>query len=93
MENWTRQQRNILGEGGTGKDDGTKGMHADVVVSEDKAYIFYFTHPGRIGENEGKDNHETRRSVIHVAELEYIDSQIICNRNKPVYINLQPRKR
>ena len=27
--------------------DATKGLHADVVVSGDKAYIFYFTHPNR----------------------------------------------
>jgi sucrose-6-phosphate hydrolase SacC (GH32 family) len=92
LENWTRQPHNILGEGGTGKDDGTKGQHADVIVSGDKAYIFYFTHPGRIVANEGKDNHETRRSVIQVAELEYRNGQIVCNRNKPVYINLQAGK-
>jgi hypothetical protein len=87
--NWKRQEKNILKEPGKGLDDKVIGGHADVVVNGDKAYIFYFTHPGRTRENEGKDNYQTRRSSIQVAELEYIDGQIVCNRDKPVHINLQ----
>lgn len=84
LVNWTRQEKNILKEPGTGEDDKVKGGHPDVVVIGEKAYIFYFTHPGRTKENEGKDNYETRRSSIQVAELEYIDGKIVCDRNKPV---------
>ena len=51
--------------------------------------MFYFTHPGRIPENKGIDNFETRRSSIQVAELEYINGEIICNRDKPAQINLK----
>ena len=87
MKQWTRQKENILREGGTGKDDETNGLHADVVVNNDRAYIFYFTHPGRI--NTKANTYDTRRSSIQVAELEYVDGEIICNRNKPVRINLQ----
>ena len=87
--NWKRQEKNILQEPGIGKDDNVMGGHPDIVVSGDRAYIFYFTHPGRIPGNKGKDNTEMRRSSIQVAELEYIDGQIVCNRDKPVYINLE----
>ncbi len=87
--NWKRQEKNILKEPGKGPDDNVIGGHADVVVSGDKAYIFYFTHPGRTPENKGKDNYQTRRSSIQVAELEYIDGQIVCDRDKPVQLNME----
>lgn len=90
FENWKRQENNILRTPGTGFDDKVKGGHPDVIVQGDKAYVFYFTHPGRTPENDGKDNYETRRTSIQVAELEYVDGKIFCNRNKPVYINLKP---
>ncbi len=88
LTNWERQPENILKNPGKGVDDGTKGLHADVVVNNGKAYIFYFTHPGRLPEV--ADSYETRRSSIQVAELEYINGVIVCDRDKPVFINLQP---
>ena len=88
LKNWERQPENILKNPGKGVDDGTKGLHADVVVNNGKAYIFYFTHPGRLPE--AKDSYETRRSSIQVAELEYVNGAIVCDRDKPVYINLKP---
>ncbi|MFV8375065.1 family 43 glycosylhydrolase [Flavobacterium sp. LB1P71] len=91
--NWIRQEKNILQIPGTGEDDKVIGGHADVIVKDDKAYIFYFTHPGRTPENKGKDTFETRRSSIQVAELEYNNGAIICNRDKPVTINLKPTKK
>ena len=86
--NWKRQEKNILQEPGKGLDDNVIGGHPDVVVNGERAYIFYFTHPGRTVDNRGKDDYQTRRSSIQVAELEYADGQIICDRDKPVYINL-----
>lgn len=93
LKEWKRQPNNILKEPGKGQDDTTKGLHADVVVNNDKAYVFYFTHPGRTPENDGGagaaiDSYETRRSSIQVAELEYKDGVITCDRDKDVYINL-----
>lgn len=85
---WTRQDKNILQIPGTGKDDQVMGGHPDIVVNGERAYIFYFTHPGRSDNNKGKDEYEKRRSSIQVAELEYVDGQIICNRDKPVMIHL-----
>jgi len=86
--NWKRQEKNILQEPGKGLDDNVIGGHPDIVVNGERAYIFYFTHPGRTIDNRGKDDYQTRRSSIQVAELEYADGQIICNRDEPVYINL-----
>ncbi len=91
--NWNRQEKNILQIPGIGEDDKVMGGHPDVIVSGDKAYIFYFTHPGRTPENKGKDNYETRRSSIQVAELEYSNGEISCNRDKPVRINLKHTKK
>jgi len=87
--NWKRQPKNILEIPGTGADDKVIGGHADVVVNGGKAYIFYFTHPGRTPENKGKDNLETKRSLIQVAELELENDEIVCHRDNPVYINLK----
>lgn len=87
--NWNRQEKSILQIPGTGEDDKVIGGHPDVIVNNDRAYIFYFTHPGRTTENKGIDSYETKRSTIQVAELEYINGEIICNRDKPVYTNLK----
>ena len=94
LKEWQRQPENILREPGKGPDDGTKGLHADVVVQGDKAYIFYFTHPGRTVENDGgagaaNETYNVRRSSIQVAELEFNDGLIHCDRDKPVYIQLK----
>ncbi len=91
--NWKRQDKNILQDPGTGVDDKVIGGHCDVIVQGDKAYVFYFTHPDRIPENKGLDNLETRRSSIQVAELEYVNGAIVCNRDQPVTINLKPTKK
>lgn len=91
--NWKRQEKNILEIPGAGADDKVIGGHCDVVVNDDKAYIFYFTHPGRTIDNKGKDTFETKRSSIQVAQLEIENDEMVCHRDKPVYINLkQPKK-
>ncbi len=89
MENWMRQPKNILQGGGNGLDDGTQGQHADVVVNNGRAYIFYFTHPGRTGAAAKVDTPDTRRSSLQVAELKYKNGEIYCDRDNPVYINLK----
>ena len=83
---WKRIPGNLLETPGTGEDDQVKGGHADVVVNDDRAYLFYFTHPGRIEPGEKMD---TRRSSIQVVELQYVDGRIICDRNAPTYIDLK----
>ncbi len=87
---WTRQKDNLLKNPGTGAEDQVKGQHPDVVVSGDRVFLFYFTHPGRKGEDAGKDTYEQRRSSIQVVELEYRDGELVCDRDKPTYILLSP---
>jgi hypothetical protein len=88
---WTRQEKNILQEPGTGADDQVIGRHPGIVVSGDRAFVFYFTHPGQAAGNRGSgDFSRSRRSAIQVAEMEYENGQVVCNRDKPLYINLKP---
>ncbi|KHL95254.1 glycosyl hydrolase [Paenibacillus sp. IHB B 3415] len=79
----------ILDQPGTREDDGMIGMHADVVVQGEKAYIFYFTHPGRTPDKEGqKESQETRRSSIQAARLDVINGLLVCNRDDDFEIEL-----
>jgi lysophospholipase L1-like esterase len=87
---WTRQPRNLLEEPKNGPDDKVKGGHPDVVVSGDRAYVFYFTHPGRRSDTAKDDLYEQRRSSIQVTELEYKDGRLFCERDRPTFIQLRP---
>ena len=84
----------ILDRPGRRPDDNDQGRHADIQVIDDRAFIFYFTHPGRIYDRPGasipglpsEDPDENRlryrRSSLQVAELELIDGKVVCNRDK-----------
>jgi hypothetical protein len=89
---WTVQAGNLLDQPGRGPDDGANGGHPGVVVSGDRAYCFYFLHPGRMGTIQvgARDGHDRRRSVIQVVELHYADGRITCDRDQPTYISLLP---
>jgi hypothetical protein len=89
-ETWQRQPDNLLKEVGTGKDDQVKGGHPDVVVSGDRAWLFYFTHPGRRGPDAKKDGTEQRRSSIQVVELQLKNGTITCDRNAQTRIRMEP---
>jgi len=88
LESWERQPENILREPGTGKDDQVKGGHCDVVVQGERAFVFYFTHPGRREEVPDTAAFEKQRSSIQVAELIYKEGRITCDRDRPVHIRL-----
>lgn len=76
--NWKPQEQNL------------PGSHGDVVVSGDRAYLFYFTGLGK--ENiDPNDPYAKRRAVIQVAELEYKDGKLSCDIDKPTYIQLLPK--
>lgn len=84
---WTRQSENILKEPGILPTDQSKGGHADVIVSGDRAFLFYFVHQdGK--DAEGKGPEWKRRSVIQAVELKLQDGQIVCDRNQPARIAL-----
>ena len=87
----TRQDGdNLLEHPGSGEDDGVIGGHPDVVVQGDRAFLFYFTHPGRTGA-ETADRYATRRSSIQVTELTYADGRLSTDRDQPVFMKLDPR--
>ncbi|MEG1935007.1 MAG: hypothetical protein RR141_03365 [Rikenellaceae bacterium] len=84
-KNWTRNST-ILDKPGKRTDDGDQGRHCDVVVIGDRAFIFYFTHPGRIYDEKGIEIEEVswnyHRASIQIAELELIEGKMVCNRDK-----------
>lgn len=92
LETWTAQSGDLLGGPGTGPDDGVNGGHPGVVVSGDRSYVFYFTHPGRAGtiSPEDKDNLDLRRSSIQVVELVEQNGVLTCDRNAPTRVALTP---
>lgn len=93
-DKWEKQGV-ILQKGGTRKEDNVRASHPCVVVAGDKAYVFYFTHPGwgkegGWGNEAGKVDeagvlpHIYRRSSIQVAELKVDEAGIMtCDRNAP----------
>jgi Glycosyl hydrolases family 43 len=87
-EQWEAQPDNLLQTPGQGEDDQVQGQHADVLVNDDQAYLFYFTHPGRRGPDADRDSTEQRRSSIQVVELETKDGWLTCDRDRPTQIDL-----
>lgn len=76
---------------GSGLDDIPNALHANVLVNNDRAYMYYFTHPGRIGDDKKKDTYEQRRSSIQVVELKLNEEGwITADRNLPTYVQLLP---
>lgn len=87
-ESWQRQSATLLLEPGTGADDQVHGGHADVVVSGDRAYLYYFTHPDR---RRGAEDGNPNRSSIQVVELKLdVNGQMTCDRNQPTTVSLVP---
>jgi hypothetical protein len=77
--NWSPKEQNL------------PGSHGDVVVSGDRAYLFYFT--GLNKENiDPNDPYAKRRDAIYVTELEYKDDWLTCDIDKPTYIQLLPQQ-
>lgn len=87
---WTKQATRILEQPGKGKDDQAIGGHADVVVNNDRVFVFYFTHPGRQKTNPATPGSTAgRRSVIQLTELFYENGELVCDRDRPVLIQLK----
>ena len=88
---WSKQPTNLLAGAGKGEDDQVQGGHPDVVVSGDRAFLFYFTHPGR-RPGASKDATEQRRSSIQVVELHEENGWLKCDRDVPTHILLRSPK-
>jgi hypothetical protein len=79
---WERQPASLLDQPGTGTDDQNGGHHPEVVLSGDRAFLFYFVHPGVPN---------MKRSSIQVTELKLgPDGWLTCDRNAPTRIALVP---
>lgn len=84
LENWERQGL-LVAEPSSRSQDGPSGAHGDVVVVGDKAYVVYFTHPGRSShlhshiDGKGHQEYEDRRSVIQCGELIFKDGTLVCD--------------
>ncbi len=69
----------LLADRGTGPEDNGTGHHPDIILSGNRAYMFYFVGLGR-------------RSAVQITELHYnaTTKTLTCDRNAPTMINLQP---
>jgi len=91
--NWTKQKDRILEAPGKGKDDQAMGGHCEVIVNNNRAFVYYFTHPGRRKDKPAaRGSFDDKRSVIQVAELEYKEGEIVCDRDKPLRLKLKRTK-
>ena len=71
LMHWIKQGL-VLDKPSDREDDTPSGAHGDVLVFGDRAYAFYFTHPGRTSHSLIKPNnsfHENHRTTIQVAAL------------------------
>ncbi|MBE1879028.1 glycosyl hydrolase [Myceligenerans pegani] len=90
LEHWEPRGR-ILDAPGSATDDGTIGLHADVVVVDDDAWVFYFTHPGRDPRRTAHDDaYEQRRSSIQVARAHVVDDELRCDRDEVLHAPFLP---
>ena len=95
LENWKKQENPILTGASNRPEDKPSGAHGCVVVENEQAYIFYFTHPGRESHTKatldahGKYPINEKRSSIQVAELEVNNGILeVKDRDKPFHFFL-----
>jgi len=59
-------------------------------VNDGRAFVYYFTHPGRSKVNPAAaGSFDDKRSVIQLAELKYINGEIMCDRDEKLIIKLK----
>ena len=88
-EEWIHQGK-LMVDPGLRFDDAWFGQHPDVIILEDRAFMFYFVHPGRrlfdkprfLQGYQYTQPFEWKRTSLQVAELEVIDGKLHCDRNK-----------
>jgi beta-xylosidase len=90
--NWVAQSNNLLAAGGSSPTDRSEGQHADVIVSNGRAFIFYFVH------QKGKDlnpalTSPANRTVIQVAELKEANGELTTDRDRPTALALGDAER
>lgn len=86
---WTSQEEYLLAQPGTRPTDGAMGHHADVVISGDRAFLYYFVHQGD-GPDAANDPLARQRSVVQVTELHEASGKITVDRNSTTNFSLRP---
>jgi len=81
---WTRK-KDILDEPGSRNWDNAAGHHADIVVCNGEAYIFYFTHP----DSETAPPERGLRAGVQVARLTTDGVNLYCNRDEEFELNIR----
>ena len=67
-----------------------RGHHADVVATDDEAWIFYFTHDvSPFGETGAGEDPATRRAFVRVAVARVVDGHLVCDPDEPVDLDLR----
>lgn len=85
LTQWHRQPDSIMAGAGKRNEDTNRSHHADVLVVDDHAYIFYFVHPTQqqAACNDALESHLMRRSSLQVAELRVVDGKLTALRDEP----------
>ena len=86
---WVRQKENLLADPGRFPTDRSEGHHADVVVSGGRAFLFYFVQLKGDDMKPG-DPDSAHRSALQVVELEEQNGELRADRDKPIFVSLQP---
>lgn len=87
--NWKRCDNILLNTPGNREGDSALGRHADVMVVNDEAYIFYFCHP-----YEGQDKENSRLyqnpavTVLQAARLTTDGENLYCDRDREFIFHL-----
>jgi hypothetical protein len=86
---WTPEKENLLAGAGLLATDRSEGHHADVAISQGRAFLFYFV------QQEGPDMvpnkpESANRSVLQAVELTEQDGQLKTDRNRPTFVSLDP---
>lgn len=84
---WVRQKDNLLAGAGQFPTDQSEGHHGDVVVSDNRAFLFYFV---QLKGKDAKPNDPTygRRSVLQVVELKEHNGMLDADRDLPTVVSL-----
>lgn len=86
---WELQPARILEQPGTHATDNAKGQHADVIVNNGRAFIYYFVHQENAPEAR-TDPYWRQRSAVQVAELKFDDGWLSVDRDADVTTPLIP---
>lgn len=88
--NWQRQSNNLLDVPGTGTDDQNGGHHPEVIVSGERAFLYYFVHPGVNATTvyAAAASPDVKRSSIQVVELLYRKGWLVAERDTPTRVQL-----